>query len=102
MFEVPHDNTSKLTCMSNDASDQLGNPSSLRRVFFVSSVDSYYQKRLFFFFFFLQTVITDLTERMIRLIRDFAGCEGDLINFFRASAYLYLMKTRSLIFEMIV
>ena len=44
-----NDNIRKLTCESSDDSDQLGNPSSLIRVFIVSSVDGYYPKCLFFF-----------------------------------------------------
>ena len=44
MFEVPHDNTSKLICVSSDDLDQLGHPSSLIRV-----LDDYYPKRLFCF-----------------------------------------------------
>ena len=39
----------KLICVSSDDSDQLGHPSSLIRVFVVSSVDDYYAKRLFCF-----------------------------------------------------
>ena len=44
MFEVPHDNTSKLICVSSDDSGQLGHPSTLIRV-----LDDYYPKRLFCF-----------------------------------------------------
>ena len=58
MFEVPHDNTSKLICMSNSDSDQLGHPSSLIRVFLVSSVDDYTQNVCSVF---LRTEITDHT-----------------------------------------
>ena len=44
MFEMPHDNTSKLICVSSDDSDQFGHPSSLIR-----GLDEYYLKRLFCF-----------------------------------------------------
>ena len=49
MFEVSHDNTSKLICASGDDSDQLGHPSSLIRVFVVFSVDDYYPKTFVLF-----------------------------------------------------
>ena len=48
MFEVPHDNTSKLTCVSNDDSDQVGHPSS-QIIVFVVSVDDYNPNLLFCF-----------------------------------------------------
>ena len=48
MFEVLHDNNSKLANVPSDDMDQLGNLSSLIRSFVVSSVAGYYPKRLFF------------------------------------------------------
>ena len=44
MFEMPHDNSSKLMCLSSDDSAQLGHMSILIRV-----LDDYYPKHLFCF-----------------------------------------------------
>ena len=65
MFEVQHDNTSKLTYVSSDDSDQLGHPPCL--ISFHCKFSGWVLPKMFVLLF-LGIAVTDHTERMIRLI----------------------------------